>query len=518
MLTKVRCAGLGVLLVAGVMGGCATSQTGASAQHAPAQAATDQEATAEQPAASAASEAGEGAKPAQARTHTVRAGRIAVEFDLSGHFESEQMVELVLRPEVWKEFRVLEAVAPGTAVKKGDTLVKLDTTKIDEALRDMETDAAIASLNLRLAEYELALLRQTIPMDLEAAERRARQSAEDRQFYEQIGRPLTLKGVEVNLRSAESSLAYANEELVQLLKMYEADDLVEETEQMIIRRQRDAVARAEHALERARVEAKTTLEFGLPRRDEQVKTEELRSQLQWNHAQATLPIQLQLKELGLAKARREHDKAAERRENLRKDRSMMDITAPIDGIVYYGRAERGRFASSPQVAQKLRPDGAIAPNEVFMTIVQPRPLQVRVDVPEAQIRHVKPDVLVRLTPTAYPNVTFEGKVVSVSSVPTAPGQFEALIAVEDNKAGEAVLPGMACSLKVIPYENKAAVLVPEDAVFRDGNDRVVYVKTDAGHERRVVKVGRSANKLLEILEGLKAGETILLDKPESSKG
>ncbi len=510
MLTRLRFTGL-ALCVAGLpfIGACA-SQNAAQV----ASATEDKPAAAPADAPEAAPEkAAETETAPEATTHRVKTGRVAVEFEVSGHFESEQMVELVLRPEVWKELSVLEAVAPGTQVKAGQTLVKLDTTKIDEALRDSETEAAIATLSLQQAEYEFALAKQTIPMDLQNAERRAAFSAEDRKRFEEIELPLTRRGVELNVRGAEHSLAYAREELEQLEKMYKADELVEETEEMIIKRQRAAVERAEYTLERTRIEADTTLNIGLPRRIEQVKTDDERQQLQRNHAVATLPIQLQLKELGFAKTQREHEKAAQRRENLRKDRLMMDIVAPIDGLVYYGRAERGRFAAAGQMAQKLRPNGAISPNEVFMTIVQPRPLQVRIDIPETQIRHVKPGTRVTVKAAAYPDVTFNGSILSVANVPTSPGNFEAVVAVEGNEAGDQVLPGMACTLKVIPYENTAAVIAPASAVFKEKDERVVYVKTNDGSERRVVTVGKAAGNQLEILTGLKTGEEILLKKP-----
>jgi RND family efflux transporter MFP subunit len=184
-------------------------------------------------------------------------------------------------------------------------------------------------------------------------------------------------------------------------------------------------------------------------------------------------------------------------------------------VVYYGSADRGRFTQTNALAAKLRPHGGIAPGEVIMTIVDPRPLQLRIDVPEAEIRQVKPGTAVTATATAYPDVTFRGVVESVASVPTTPGQFEAIITLKDNAEGPAVMPGMAASIKLAAYDNPDAIVAPAKAVFQHGEQRIVYIRTDAGHEKRAVKVGRTAGDKLEILEGLSPGDTILLAEPDA---
>ena len=80
-------------------------------------------------------------------------------------------------------------------------------------------------------------------MDLEAGERDQRIAEEDRKYYLEIGRPLTLKSHEMHMKFARQALEYEKEELEQLEKMYKADDLTEETEKIVLKRQRDAVER-----------------------------------------------------------------------------------------------------------------------------------------------------------------------------------------------------------------------------------------------------------------------------------
>ncbi len=53
-------------------------------------------------------------------THTVAPGPFQVQVDLEGIFESEQMTEVILRPEVFSSLVVEKAVPQGTKVAAGD--------------------------------------------------------------------------------------------------------------------------------------------------------------------------------------------------------------------------------------------------------------------------------------------------------------------------------------------------------------------------------------------------------------
>ena len=51
----------------------------------------------------------------------------------------------------------------------------------------------------------------------------------------------------------------------------------------------------------------------------------------------------------------------------------MTVHAPADGFVYFGRCERGHWSAAATAAQKLHKGGSIVADEVFMTVVAPRP-------------------------------------------------------------------------------------------------------------------------------------------------
>ena len=72
---------------------------------------------------------------------------------------------------------------------------------------------------------------------------------EDRKYFFDVERPFALKATEFSLKMAKEVLEYEQEELHQLEKMYKADDITEETEQIVLKRARDTVERAKFMVE-----------------------------------------------------------------------------------------------------------------------------------------------------------------------------------------------------------------------------------------------------------------------------
>ena len=56
--------------------------------------------------------------------------------------------------------------------------------------------------------------------------------------------------------------------------------------------------------------------------------------------------------------------------------------------------------------------------------------------------------------------------------------------------------------------------MPKEAVFAEGGEKYVYLSTKGPAEKRFVKTGESDDRIVEIEEGLAAGDRILTKKPE----
>src|SRR5206468_2329789 len=94
---------------------------------------------------------------------------------------------------------------------------------------------------------------------------------EDYDYFQNTGRAQREKSARFNLKSAQQRLDNAKEELSQLEKMYKADDLTEETEEIVLKRQKFAVEAADYSLETSKQMADQSLNTTIPREHEGLK-------------------------------------------------------------------------------------------------------------------------------------------------------------------------------------------------------------------------------------------------------
>lgn len=454
---------------------------------------------------------------AEPASYTVKPVPFRLEAKLEGTFEPPQIAEV--RPDMrrWTQLVVEDAVPHGTRVGRGDVLVRLDTTKIDETIRDLEVAGRLATTALGLLERELVLLEKATPLQLEVATRTRRMIREDVERYDASEAELAAAANDKQLEAAEFSLANAEEELAQLEKMYEQDDLTEETEEIVLKRARfeAEMARFNAAFVRDRHERMAGLD--LPRRREFLENLDRSSELEFERAEAGLPVALEKQRLELEKARNDQRKAAENLTELKAERERMPIRAPADGIVYYGKWRQGKWTDADAAAGRLRPGGQLDARETFMTVIGPGKLALRVGVPEKDLARVTAGHPARVVPKAFPEVRLTARVRGVSPVPVAVGRFDALLDLAEEHPRLAA--GMEAEVRVIAESRPEAMAVPKKAVFAeplDDDTRFVYVAGGDGKPawKRSVAVGRANDELVEITAGLSYGDVILLEKPK----
>lgn len=467
------------------------------------------------PAAVGAQEAASaGAGPA---TLVVRKAPFKIEVTASGVFEAREMAPVRLDTEEWTALVVEEAVPHGTAVKAGDVLLRCKRADLEKAIRDQETAQLLGELALQQARQDLQALESSLSDELAAAERERSNLEADFQRFVSIERPLLQQSAENNLKAAEFYLEYAQEELHQLEKMYLADDLTEETEEIILKRARRDVEQAEFYLVQTRSQTERTLQIDLPRQELALRDALRRVNLQWQKAQLELPAAVTRARVALEKQQHEWQQGAERLEKLRRDLERLVVTAPFDGIVYYGQCTRGRWSSTQAAEGRYEQETNLTAKTVLMTVVQPRPLRVRATVAEKDLQSLSPGARGRAACTAFPSARVAVVVESLASVPTAEGTYDLILGAELPVEVPALLPGMTCSLTLTAYHRPDAIAIPATAVFTDdqGEPYVYRVGTDGAHQRCRVTLGPRSDDRVEVVEGLLEGDTILLSKPEA---
>jgi HlyD family secretion protein len=459
-------------------------------------------------------------KPA---THKVEKKAFKVELAVKGILEAEETADISyrLQPSMQPSpamgpLSIRTIVAHGSPVKQGDVLAAFDTTKMNEAIEDLEKERKSMEVALKLAEEELPLFEKSVPVELAAALNAKKRADEELKYFLEVGKGQTVKQLDNIVKMYKFDKDFAEDELRQLEKMYKSNDLTEETEKMVLRRQRFYLEMYTFMYEQFVIMREHTLNFTLPNTEIRLKETQTRNDIALEKAHKTLgPTALQ-KQVTLAKLRRDFEKGAARLERFIKDRDSMTIHAPFDGVAYHGKFRKGQWTGADDSGSRLVPKGTVMPDEVFLTVVKPRPLVVNVAFEEKDVHLLKPGLQGTAKLAFNPERKLAARVSKFAAVPAAPGKYQAQVLLDLDASDANLMPGMACSLKFVPYSKKDALVVPSKAIHEEDDDHFVYVHTKGSKsEKRPVTPGHVEGDQTEILAGVRAGEEILLERPKT---
>jgi macrolide-specific efflux system membrane fusion protein len=181
------------------------------------------------------------------------------------------------------------------------------------------------------------------------------------------------------------------------------------------------------------------------------------------------------------------------------DRSFTVLHSPIRGVVASVSTQEGETVAA----------GLNAPT--FVTVVDLDRLQLNAYVDEVDIGRVAPGQAVVFTVDAFPARDFTGRVAAI--YPTATIQdnvVKYIVAVDiDRDDGALLRPEMTASVR-IQLEERVVLAVPARAVRREGGRNVVAVLVDGQAELRDVRVGWRDGAWVEVVGGLNAGDSVLI--------
>lgn len=410
----------------------------------------------------------------------------------------------------WGAFTIAEIVPHGSAVKKDQVLVRFEDEEYLKKLRDAESAAAAGKLAQANAEAEFSTAEKSLPIQLQGAKIKAEESAEAWEYFKKVRRDADIARANLALKQSELRLDAEREELVQLEKMYKADDLTENTEEIVLKRQRETVKAAEIGLELAKIGHKRQMEVAMPREAVALERDARSSALAFKEQEQNIPRSLELKRIALEDARVAAKRSAENLTKLQAEKGQFVIKAPADGYFYYGTMQDGRWspgdpAKAPAVLAPVgtrRPFAVVVPSNATML------LESAVD--EATARTLKTDLAGFASFTGRADLSFPVQVANVAATPGIDGRYRVTLRGQF-PANLPLVAGATASAQVIAYRQEAAITVPVKALTTtDDGGWEVEIEEAEGKTRRVpVKRGMTSGDKVEILSGLTEGQAVI---------
>ncbi|KAF1686728.1 efflux transporter periplasmic adaptor subunit [Pseudoxanthomonas broegbernensis] len=189
------------------------------------------------------------------------------------------------------------------------------------------------------------------------------------------------------------------------------------------------------------------------------------------------------------------------------------VRAPFAGIVTAKAAQPGEIVSPLATGGYTRTG--------IGTIVDMESLEIEVEVGESYIGRVRPEMPVVATLNAYPEWRIPAEVIAI--IPAADrGKATVKVRVALKEKDPRIVPDMGVRVSFLEaapeagQERPQGVRVPAAAIVqRAGAEAAFVLGGDDSVERRAVRAGMAMGKDRQVLSGLGAGETVVLDPPET---
>lgn len=184
-------------------------------------------------------------------------------------------------------------------------------------------------------------------------------------------------------------------------------------------------------------------------------------------------------------------------ESMKASIERREIKAPFSGIVGIRNVYLGQY---------------LQPSTDIVRLEDSSVMRLRFTVPQTDISRINIGQDIDISVDSYPNDTFKG---SISAIEPAVNIQSGLIQVQadiPNNGGK-LRSGMFARAEIILPTQENQVVIPQTAITFTLYGDNVYIVSDVDGEKRVqqhvVKVGERAREIAHILEGVKAGDTVV---------
>jgi multidrug resistance efflux pump len=214
----------------------------------------------------------------------------------------------------------------------------------------------------------------------------------------------------------------------------------------------------------------------------------------------------------------DYEAARQRLHAIDLQRAAAAIRAPATGIL----VRPVRIKSDAR--DDLHAGERLAQGDLIGTISRPGAFAVAFQLDERDVDAVHVGQDVDITGPGFAGDSFAGKIVRVAGQASpgtgdaAKSTFEAVARMAAPADARRVRIGMSCNVAVVTYRNPAAIIVPAEAIVEGADGGAIMVKRPGarGAVRIPVQVGRSGPQGVEILSGIRAGDTISWTTPPSA--
>lgn len=185
----------------------------------------------------------------------------------------------------------------------------------------------------------------------------------------------------------------------------------------------------------------------------------------------------------------------------------MAMRSPIEGLVVINQIWKGGSMGEVLEGDEVRP------GQPIMQVVNPKSMEVRARVNQADIPFLKPGQRAEFRLDAFPDLIFKGKLERIAAMGTPSGMneyvrsFAAVFSIEGSDAH--LLPDLAAAVDAELARRQSALIVPRDAVLNESGKTYIRVRRGNAWDKREVKILGENNVEVAVESGIEPGDVVL---------
>ncbi len=438
-------------------------------------------------------------------------GPLVININEAGSIKPRE--QIIIKSEVEGRATILYLVPEGTRVQKGQVLVELDTSNLEERRVEMDIVVQNADSAYISAKENFEIVQNQAKSDIDLAELALSFAEEDLEKYKNGEYPNKLNETIGSVTLAEEELQRANDKYEWSKKLYKEKYLSEtelKSDELSWKRAELSLKTAEgnlDLLERYTYKREVTkLESDVQQNS--MSLERTRRKSNSNVVQAT--VSLRAKEM-------EFNRNKERFVKLQEQIAKARIVAPMEGLVIYATSAQNHWSNQEPLAEGQE----VRERQELIFLPTADTFIAEINIHESNLKKVYPGLPVRVRVDAVPGRLLSGTVSKISPLPDAQRMwanpdlkvYKTQLNIEGG--GDVLKSGMNCQAEIIIEQYTNTIYLPIQCVTRVDKVPSVWVKTPTGNELRQVEMGLDNNRFVRIISGLSAGEEVLLTPPLS---
>jgi len=486
-------------------------------------------------------------------TFVARRDNLTVTVTESGSIKAQKTIDL--KSEVEGRATIINIVPEGSIITPEDInnkiLVELDSGDLREQLTQRQIDFTTADASYAQAKEAYDIQVKQNESDITAAELKVRFALLDFQKYlgdtlanhiidtvKEVNDPNVdimdlinineilrdannlggqssqdINGWEDKIKLASANLANAQYQLEGTQELYDANYVAK------IELDRDKLSKDSYEIQKEEAIVSLNLYklYDFPKQVQTFLSAYFESKRNLARTYARARAQLAQAKAQLESAKERLDLQTDRLEKSKKQFAACVMKAPAPGLVVYGSSlnpwhrysGEGLIAAGEQVYQR----------QLIITLPDTSSMMAEIAVHESSVDKIKPGQKATIVMDAFPDQTFNGEVNKVASLPDqqrnwlSPDIKVYTTEVDIDGTHDFLKPGMSARVEILVDYIPDVLIVPVQVVANRNGKKVCFVVNGSKIKEREVKTGQFNDISVEILEGLKEGEEVLLNPP-----